>query len=88
MIINSIGSTSPSIYAKFHSLSIEDQCGISVISSTMLSFSVGELSSIEGPLGIPGIEDQRKKRFNFRDLPCPPQSIMVKTRRHLQYFDS
>ena len=58
----------------------------------MLSFSPGELSSIEGPIvaytqnaGYTPIAaytvggSSRTKQFNFRDLPCPPQSIMVNT---------
>ena len=82
-------STSPSVYALFHSLSMEDECGASRIGSTMLSFSAGELSTIQGPLasvagiGTPGpdgtIESPSTQRFDFKDLPCPPQSIMVKT---------
>ena len=47
--------------------------------STMLAFSPGELSTIEGPITFALAPlPQPKKRFNLRDLPCPPQSIMVK----------
>ena len=67
---------------------MEDNCGISGIWSTMLSFSAGELSTIQAPLGPAGIpllgtngvaEPPLTRRFDFGDLPCPPQSIMVKT---------
>ena len=48
----------------------------------MLSFSPGELSTIEGRIailgnGYSGWGSSLTKQFNFRDLPCPPQSIMV-----------
>ncbi len=48
----------------------------------MLSFSPGELSTIEGRIailgnGYSGWGSLLTKQFNFRDLPCPPQSIMV-----------
>ena len=52
----------------------------------MLSFSPGELSTIEGlhsswPLPVlNGVT----KVFNFTDLPCPPQSVMVSLRIMLQ----
>ena len=51
----------------------------------MLSFSPGELSTIEGPISVPaqlkhGMILNEKKPFNFGDLPCPPQSVMVDTR--------
>ena len=51
----------------------------------MLSFSPGELSTIEGPISVPAQLKQNmilneKKPFNFGDLPCPPQSVMVNTR--------
>ena len=54
----------------------------------MLSFSLGELSTIEGLhwsdhfAGIKGLT----KVFNFTDLPCPPQSIMVSLRIMLQIW--
>ena len=51
----------------------------------MLSFSPGELSTIEGPISVPAqlkynmiLNEQRP--FNFGDLPCPPQSVMVDMR--------
>ena len=48
----------------------------------MLSFSPGELSTIAGPLfNVPSSRGQgvgrESKQFNFHDLPCPPQSVMV-----------
>ena len=45
----------------------------------MLSFSAGELSTIEGPLGMTGLSLGQTQRFNVKDLPCPPQNVMVKT---------
>ena len=79
MSVNDTASTSPSIYANFYGLGLADSCGYSTIESLMLSFSVGELSSIEGNLGM--YSDPRTphstKQFNLRDLPCPPQSVMV-----------
>ena len=74
------GSTSPSIYANFYSLVVADDCGASKVSSTMLSFSTGELSTVVGNIGdnfdpFNGVLTTR--RFDFRDLPCPPQSVMV-----------
>ena len=56
-----------------------------MISSMMLSFSAGELSTIVGYLGStvygPVADILTTKRFDFKDLPCPPQSVMVKTYR-------
>ena len=70
-------STSPSIYANFESIIASDMCGINVISSTMISFSPGELSTIGGRPNVVSPPVQSTQRFDFRDLPCPPQSIMV-----------
>ena len=52
-----------------------DQCGSSVIQSTMLTFSPGELSSI-GPPGLDSFSSEIKP-FDFKDLPCPPFDIAV-----------
>lgn len=88
-LISCANSTSPSVYANFHRVEASDWCGQTTMTSTMLSFSPGELSSIEGPFAAytadPGapvaaytvVASSRTKQFNFRDLPCPPQSIMV-----------
>jgi len=77
-------STSPSIYANFHSISAADWCGPvgseATITQTMLTFSAGELSTIAGPLHNPvGSSHQNfsTRMFDFADLPCPPQSVMV-----------
>ena len=55
-----------------------------MISSMMLSFSAGELSTIVGNLdmnhGMPYRPHLTTQRFDFKDLPCPRQSVMVKTR--------
>ena len=59
---------------------------MSVIPSTILSFSPGELSTVEGPLhGFvfseamdPDGPPASIKAFDFRDLPCPPRSVMVR----------
>ena len=57
----------------------------------MLSFSPGELSTIEGihsgwPYsGLP-FPVGTTKMFNFTDLPCPPRSVMVSLRIMLQIW--
>ena len=74
-------STSPSIYVNFHEVSMQEIFGGVVCASfpvSMLTFLPGELSTIEGAhldsyFGAPGTT----KPFNFNDLPCPPQSLMV-----------
>ena len=75
-------STSPSIYANFHGIQATDQCGGAVISSTMIAFAPGELATIAGPLAT-AVGDSpsafKTQTFDFKDLPCPPQSIMVNT---------
>ena len=79
--INNI-STSPSVYANFHGIEATDQCGGVVILSTMIAFAPGELVTIAGPLAIAnggGPSAWSTKSFNFKDLPCPPQSVMVNT---------
>lgn len=43
----------------------------------MLTFAPGELSTIEGGGYNFGGLNQSTKPFDFRDLPCPPQSVMV-----------
>ena len=57
----------------------------------MLSFSPGELSTIVGPISVPAqlkhnmiLNEQRP--FNFGDLPCPPQSVMVDTRLAIDMY--
>ena len=67
-------STFPSIYVNFQGLNAGDYCGTTSISSTMLAFSPGELSTIIGPVGH---RFSSSRAFNPGDLPCPPQSIMV-----------
>ena len=56
----------------------------------MLSLSPGELSTFVGPLTIaaeiktvPILAEQ--KPFNPRDLPCPPQSVMVGPRSDFRH---
>ena len=92
-LINCATSTSPSVYANFRRVEAGDRCGQTTMISTMLSFSPGELSSIEGPLVAYTSRHQlnaqavsKTKQFNFRDLPCPPQSIMVNTNDQLWVF--
>lgn len=50
------------------------------MSPTILSFYPGELSTVEGPLKVYGNHDTplSTKAFEFRDLPCPPRSVMVR----------
>ncbi len=59
-----------------------DRCGSDVIASTMLTLLPGELSTIIGgpaifPAAFKGNGSVTTRQFNFRDLPCPPQSVMV-----------
>lgn len=51
----------------------------------MLTFLPGELSTIAGPLTDCNIDycSFSTRAYNFRDLPCPPQSVMVSTRQSL-----
>ena len=47
----------------------------------MVAFTPGELATIAGPLPI--YDDSNPwttKSFDFNDLPCPPQSVMVNIR--------
>lgn len=87
-------STSPSIYANFHDVTVEvgpvdadaENVVCSIIPVSMLTFSPGELSTLQGgvhsmidQLGL-GPYDNRPlppQPYNFSDLPCPPQSVMV-----------
>ena len=85
-------STSPSIYANFHDVTIEVSPDLasknvvcSIIPVSMLTFSPGELSTTEGgvhemiPEGMGPYANRPlpPQPYNFADLPCPPQSIMV-----------
>ena len=76
-------STSPSIYVNFHEASIMEVEGAAVCASfpvPLLTFSPGELSTIEGlhwDSSLPPFTPGLTKVFNFNDLPCPPQSVMV-----------
>jgi len=47
----------------------------------MLTFSPGALSTIAGPLR-PLLANISTRPFNFADLPCPPQSVMVSYTLH------
>lgn len=74
-----MSSTSPSIYANFHNIITDDICGdATTVVETMLTFSPGELKTMAGQIG-PFMYDA--KPFDFRDLPCPPQSVMVSSSR-------
>ncbi len=70
--------TSPSVYVAFYSLSATDMCGLrgNKISSTMLAFAPGELSTVQGHLWSGGVQSQKTKVFDFADLPCPPYDVM------------
>lgn len=72
-----ITSTSPYIYAKFHDISASGACGITSVPQVILSFTSGELSTYVGsPQSYtPG---GSVAPFDPADLPCPPQSVMVK----------
>ncbi len=64
--------TSPSVYVAFYSLSATDACGTrgQPISSTMLAFDPGELSTVQGHYYARAPQPTDTKRFNFADLPC------------------
>lgn len=70
--------TSPSVYVAFYSLSATDMCGFrgNNITSTMLAFAPGELSTVQGHLWGGGVQQQKTKVFDFADLPCPPFDVM------------
>ena len=70
--------TSPSIYVAFYSLSATDMCGFrgNNITSTMLAFAPGELSTVQGHMWDGGVQQQKTKVFDFADLPCPPSDVM------------
>ena len=78
---NNTGSTSPSVYANFHGLRATDSCGGIIISSTMIAFAPDELATIAGPLAFDNEGLYTTKNFDFKDLPCPPQSVMVGEKR-------
>ena len=77
-VSNGFTFTSPSVYVAFYSLSATDMCGSrgNSISSTMLAFAPGELSTVQGHLWGGGSQNQKTKVFNFADLPCPPYDVM------------
>ena len=57
----------------------------------MIAFAPGELSTIAGPLGEAdgdGMSALTSRSFNFNDLPCPPQSVMVNISYHICYIVS
>ena len=80
--------TSPSIYVDFYSLTATDLCGTlgggrdGVITSTLIAFTPGELSTFAAPLNEwlygmqPGLRSSIVP-YNFADLPCPPYETMV-----------
>ena len=73
--------TSPSIYVAFTDLKASDLCGyrgIGTIHSTLLAFTPGELSTVQGAIFTPVYNPPKPvtKVFNFADLPCPPRSVM------------
>ena len=75
--------TSPSVYVAFYNLSATDRCGhlgrTNVVSSTLLAFRPGELSTYAEPLKSVinlGGNVESSSSYNFEDLPCPPMSVM------------
>ena len=77
-------STSPSACVGFSNIYAADGCGVlstdgQLISSTIIAFAPGELSTIEIPAWIRSSVPPKAaiRSFNFADLPCPPQSVMV-----------
>lgn len=77
-VSNGFTFTSPSVYVAFYSLSATDRCGFrgKTVSSTMLAFAPGELSTVQGHLWGGGAQIKSTRVFDFADLPCPPQSVM------------
>lgn len=80
--------TSPSIYVDFYSLSATDSCGTigggpnGVITSTLIAFTSGELSTFAAPLTewLFGMNYGLRSSivpYNVGDLPCPPYKTMV-----------
>ena len=71
------------MYVNFIGLQAKDDCGpvrtASSMYTTMIAFDADELSTIvgDGYLGDYHYETKRIRPFNFADLPCPPQSVMV-----------
>ena len=57
----------------------EPLCSLNpTLSESMLTFAPGELSTLAGGQVLAeGNLDLTTKSFNFGDLPCPPQSVMV-----------
>ena len=79
-LVNTFPSTSPSIYVGFSAMYAADRCGPigTYIPYTILAFTPGELSTIEWPAwDRASIPPEATKSFNFADLPCPPQNVMV-----------
>ena len=73
--------TSPSVYVAFTDLKASDLCGyrgIGTIHSTLLAFTPGELSTVQGAIFAPVYNPPKPvtKVFDFADLPCPPRSVM------------
>jgi len=60
--------------------SATDSCGdlgVGFTCSTMLAFAPEELSTVQGHMWTAVPKPTDTKSFNFADLPCPPQSIVV-----------
>ena len=69
-------STSPSVYAAFSNIGAYDSCGGEVISTTLLSFAPGELSTVVGPRYF-GNFAATTLPFNFADLVSRQQSTLL-----------
>lgn len=67
----------------FHIIYATDIYGIrgsvGTVDKTVLSFTPGELSIVQGVFKAPDVKayDHPTAAFDFRYLPCPPRSIMV-----------
>lgn len=83
-----VHSTSPSIYLNFYSLSATNSCGPlgggpkGIITSTLIAFAPGELSTLALPLNQWEHEFQPdltkySASYSFADLPCPPYDTVV-----------
>ena len=73
-------SASPSVYINFKGLQAFDLCGNygPYMSETMIAFDPGELSTIHGgPFDFVNNYTKYLRPFDFADLPCPPQDVMV-----------
>ena len=81
---NRLPSTSPSIYAAFSNIGAYDSCGAEVISTTMLSFAPGELSTVVGPRYLGNIAATTLP-FDFADLVSEEPNLLMSYSKNGKY---